>query len=57
MKKSNRALLFGRRKRLLAEEEKLQQQEEMPDPRMSAREWAEWLLLTSQVEHAEAESR
>ena len=31
--------------------------EQMPDPRMSARDWAEWLFLTSQLEEAEEISR
>jgi hypothetical protein len=37
--------------------ERPQDEEQMPDPRMSAREWAEWLMLTSQLEEAEEYSR
>jgi hypothetical protein len=33
------------------------EKEEMPDPRISSRAWAERLLLTDQLEYAEEYSR
>ena len=36
---------------------RLEEADQTPDPRMSSQAWAEWLLLTSQLEEAEAESR
>jgi hypothetical protein len=33
--------------------ERPQQEEQMPDPRASSQAWAEWMLLTGQLEQAE----
>jgi hypothetical protein len=45
---------FGCRQRKAVDAaERAQQEEQMPDPRMSSQAWAEWLLLTSQLERAE----
>jgi hypothetical protein len=53
-KASNRGRFFGRKRaRPIEAAEKPMQEEQAPDPRMSAREWAEWLMLTSQLEEAE----
>jgi hypothetical protein len=37
--------------------ERPQDEEQMPDPRMSSQTWAEWLLFTSQLDQAEEYSR
>ena len=33
--------------------ERPQQENQMPDPRIYSQAWAEWMLLTSQLEQAE----
>ena len=55
---SHRGRFFGRRlRRPVKAAERPSEEETMPDPRMSARDWAEWLLLTSQLEEAGEISR
>jgi hypothetical protein len=57
-KRSKSHKFFGRRQRRPVEAaERLQDEEQMPDPRMSSQSWAEWLLFTSQLDQAEEYSR
>ena len=57
-KASKRGRFFGRRQRRRTEAaERPQQEEQVPDPRMSSQTWAEWLLFTSQLDQAEEYSR
>ena len=57
-KAGRKGRFFGRtqRERMLVDN-RLEEADQTPDPRMSSQAWAEWLLLTSQLEEAEAESR
>jgi hypothetical protein len=53
-KRSKSHKFFGRRQQRPVEAAERQDEEKMPDPRTSSQAWAEWLLLTSQLEEAEA---
>jgi hypothetical protein len=57
-KGAKRGRFFGRRQRKPIEAaERPQQEEQVPDPRLSSQTWAEWLLFTSQLDQAEQYSR
>jgi hypothetical protein len=57
-KAAKRGRFFGRRQHKTVEAaERPQDEEQMPDPRMSSQTWAEWLLFTSQLDQAEEYSR
>jgi hypothetical protein len=52
-----KALLLPQARRPVKMDEPPMEKEEMPDPRISSQAWAEWLMLTRQLEEAEEISR